>query len=82
MFVCACPRGGRCSGAMSGDYEEDVCRSALTLVKELCFSLRALEQHEKCLEFTDLLRNRGHPRPTDAGKGPPLPPPLWALLSH
>ncbi|KYO39901.1 synaptotagmin-3 [Alligator mississippiensis] len=51
---------------MSGDYEEDVCRSALTLVKELCFSLRALEQHEKCLEFTDLLRNRGHPRPTDA----------------
>uniref|UniRef100_A0A8C6ZZ57 Synaptotagmin 3 n=1 Tax=Nothoprocta perdicaria TaxID=30464 RepID=A0A8C6ZZ57_NOTPE len=30
--------------AMSGDYEEDVCRSALTLVKELCFSLRALEQ--------------------------------------
>uniref|UniRef100_A0A8C6ZVR0 Synaptotagmin 3 n=1 Tax=Nothoprocta perdicaria TaxID=30464 RepID=A0A8C6ZVR0_NOTPE len=51
---------------MSGDYEEDVCRSALTLVKELCFSLRALEQHEKCLEFTDLLRNRGHPRPSDA----------------
>uniref|UniRef100_K7GAC8 Synaptotagmin 3 n=1 Tax=Pelodiscus sinensis TaxID=13735 RepID=K7GAC8_PELSI len=51
---------------MSGDYEEDVCRSALTLLKELCFSLRALEQHEKCLEFTDLLRNRGHPPPTDS----------------
>ncbi|CAM5131362.1 unnamed protein product, partial [Natator depressus] len=52
---------------MSGDYEEDVCRGALTLLKELCFSLRALEQHEKCLEFTDLLRNRGHPPPTDSG---------------
>ncbi|XP_050784138.1 synaptotagmin-3 [Gopherus flavomarginatus] len=51
---------------MSGDYEEDVCRSALTLLKDLCFSLRALEQHEKCLEFTDLLRNRGHPPPTDS----------------
>ncbi|KAM8794751.1 synaptotagmin-3 [Eudromia elegans] len=51
---------------MSGDYEEDVCRSALSLVQELCFSLRALERHERCLEFTDLLRNRGHPRPSDA----------------
>ncbi|EMP42544.1 Synaptotagmin-C [Chelonia mydas] len=56
----------RWCGAMSGDYEEDVCRGALTLLKELCFSLRALEQHEKCLEFTDLLRNRGHPPPTDS----------------
>uniref|UniRef100_A0A8C3GLU0 C2 domain-containing protein n=2 Tax=Cairina moschata TaxID=8855 RepID=A0A8C3GLU0_CAIMO len=52
--------------AMSGDYEEDVCRSALRLVQELCFAPRARAQHQQCLEFTDLLRHRGHPRPADA----------------
>ncbi|XP_068524637.1 synaptotagmin-3 [Anas acuta] len=51
---------------MSGDYEEDVCRSALRLVQELCFAPRARAQHQQCLEFTDLLRHRGHPRPADA----------------
>ncbi|XP_074423577.1 synaptotagmin-3 [Larus michahellis] len=51
---------------MSGDYEEDVCRSALRLVQELCFAPRARPPHDKCLEFTDLLRHRGHPRPNDA----------------
>ncbi|XP_074710812.1 LOW QUALITY PROTEIN: synaptotagmin-3 [Strix uralensis] len=51
---------------MSGDYEEDVCRSALRLVQELCFAPRARPPHAKCLEFTDLLRHRGHPRPADA----------------
>ncbi|XP_040450099.1 LOW QUALITY PROTEIN: synaptotagmin-3 [Falco naumanni] len=51
---------------MSGDYEEDVCRSALRLVQELCFAPRARPPHDKCLEFTDLLRHRGHPRPSDA----------------
>ncbi|XP_074023934.1 LOW QUALITY PROTEIN: synaptotagmin-3-like [Numenius arquata] len=50
---------------MSGDYEEDVCRSALRLVQELCFAPRARPPHDKCLEFTDLLRHRGHPRPND-----------------
>ncbi|XP_064296206.1 synaptotagmin-3-like, partial [Phalacrocorax carbo] len=50
---------------MSGDYEEDVCRSALRLVQELCFAPRARPPHDKCLEFTDLLRHRGHPRPSD-----------------
>ncbi|KAM6289188.1 synaptotagmin-C-like, partial [Aegotheles albertisi] len=51
---------------MSGDYEEDVCRSALRLVQELCFAPRARPPHDKCLEFTDLLRHRGHPRPSDS----------------
>nr|XP_041568905.1 synaptotagmin-3-like [Taeniopygia guttata] len=50
---------------MSGDYEEDVCRSALRLVHELCFAPRARPPHARCLEFTDLLRHRGHPRPAD-----------------
>ncbi|XP_054664432.1 LOW QUALITY PROTEIN: synaptotagmin-3 [Grus americana] len=50
---------------MSGDYEEDVCRSALRLVQELCFAPRARPPHAKCLEFTDLLRHRGHPRASD-----------------
>uniref|UniRef100_A0A8D0GPR2 Synaptotagmin 3 n=1 Tax=Sphenodon punctatus TaxID=8508 RepID=A0A8D0GPR2_SPHPU len=51
---------------MSGDYEEDVCRSALTLLQELCLSMKATQEHKKCLEFTDLLRHQGHPRPTDS----------------
>uniref|UniRef100_A0A8C8S1V0 Synaptotagmin 3 n=1 Tax=Pelusios castaneus TaxID=367368 RepID=A0A8C8S1V0_9SAUR len=51
---------------MSGDEEENLCLRAVTLLKDLCFSLRVLEQHEKCLEFTDLLRNHGHPPPTDS----------------
>lgn len=59
--------------AMSGDYEEDVCRSALRLVQELCFAPRARPPHDKCLEFTDLLRHRGHPRPSDAGQHPAPP---------
>ncbi|KAM4879846.1 synaptotagmin-3 [Sylvia borin] len=50
---------------MSGDYEEDVCRSALRLVHELCFTPRHRPPHARCLEFTDLLRHRGHPRPAD-----------------
>ncbi|KAK4805148.1 hypothetical protein QYF61_021997 [Mycteria americana] len=65
---------------MSGDYEEDVCRGALRLVQELCFAPRARPPHPKCLEFTDLLRHRGHPRPSDAGFPPsprfPSPPPV------
>ncbi|XP_048149278.1 LOW QUALITY PROTEIN: synaptotagmin-3 [Corvus hawaiiensis] len=50
---------------MSGDYEEDVCRSALRLVHELCSPPAPARPHARCLEFTDLLRHRGHPRPAD-----------------
>ncbi|XP_066030963.1 LOW QUALITY PROTEIN: synaptotagmin-3-like [Chamaea fasciata] len=50
---------------MSGDYEEDVCRSALRLVHELCSPPAPRPPHARCLEFTDLLRHRGHPRPAD-----------------
>ncbi|XP_065511424.1 synaptotagmin-3 [Caloenas nicobarica] len=50
---------------MSGDYEDELCRGALRLVQELCFAPRARPPHPKCLEFTDLLRHRGHPRSGD-----------------
>ncbi|XP_064415614.1 synaptotagmin-C [Latimeria chalumnae] len=50
---------------MSGDYEENLCSSALTLLKELCFDLRAYKEHEKCIEFSDILRRLGHLRPSD-----------------
>ncbi|XP_014749648.1 PREDICTED: synaptotagmin-3-like [Sturnus vulgaris] len=50
---------------MSGDYDDDVCRGALRLVHELCFAPRSRPPHARCLEFTDLLRHRGHPRPAD-----------------
>ncbi|KAM9510571.1 LOW QUALITY PROTEIN: synaptotagmin-3 [Guaruba guarouba] len=48
---------------MSGDVEDDVCRRALGLVHELCFAPRARPPPETCLEFSDILRQRGHPPP-------------------
>ncbi|XP_075461889.1 synaptotagmin-3 [Ascaphus truei] len=51
---------------MSGDYEEDVCRSTMTLMKDLCFSMQSYADNDKCLEFYDLLRSQGLPRHTDA----------------
>ncbi|XP_068097521.1 synaptotagmin-3 isoform X2 [Hyperolius riggenbachi] len=42
---------------MSGDYEDDhICRSTVTLMKELCIRN---EQDEKCLEFYELQRSQG-----------------------
>lgn len=48
---------------MSGDYEDDVCRRALQLVQELCGHR---QHHRQCLDFSDLLRHRGHPRHGDS----------------
>ncbi|XP_038609032.1 LOW QUALITY PROTEIN: synaptotagmin-3 [Tachyglossus aculeatus] len=50
---------------MSGDYEDDLCRRALTLVSDLCSRLRDSETSDKCQEFNDL-RIRGYPRASDA----------------
>ncbi|XP_028669455.2 synaptotagmin-C [Erpetoichthys calabaricus] len=52
---------------MSGDWEDEICKSALTLVQELCFNsgLRAYEANERCQDFSYLLRDRGRTRHTD-----------------
>ncbi|KAM8927273.1 synaptotagmin-3 isoform 1-T1 [Pelodytes ibericus] len=50
---------------MSGDYEEDFCQTTITLLKELCFRTEINKDHEKCLEFSDLLRSRGMTRYMD-----------------
>ncbi|XP_048788894.1 synaptotagmin-3 [Lagopus muta] len=52
---------------MSGDYEEDVCRRALLLVQELCFTSR----HPRAAPAVPRvqrpsLRHRGHPRHSDS----------------
>ncbi|XP_043915708.1 synaptotagmin-3 isoform X2 [Protopterus annectens] len=50
---------------MSGEYEEERCKSALALVEELCFNLRAYKEYEKCLEFAEYLPKYAVPRHTD-----------------
>ncbi|XP_072128019.1 synaptotagmin-C [Mobula birostris] len=47
---------------MSGDGEEELCRNALALVNELCFSVRGNHNNEKCIEFSYLLRDRDRTR--------------------
>ncbi|XP_020827589.1 synaptotagmin-3 isoform X1 [Phascolarctos cinereus] len=47
--------------AMSGDYDDDLCHRALTLVSDLCSRLQ--DADEKCQEFW---RRRGYPGPSDA----------------
>ncbi|XP_042200885.1 synaptotagmin-C-like [Callorhinchus milii] len=45
---------------MSGDGDDgELCRNALALVTELCFTGRANKHNEKCVEFSYLLRGRG-----------------------
>lgn len=54
---------------MSGDWDEDLCKKALGLVKELCFnSPRDYSQSERCQEFSYLLR--GHNSQLDSGEAP------------
>eukprot|EP00076_Gallus_gallus_P035898 XP_025001436.1 synaptotagmin-3-like [Gallus gallus] len=65
-MACRAGYGARCGvrcRAMSGDYEDDVCRRALQLVQELCGHR---QHHRQCLDFSDLLRHRGHPRHGDS----------------
>lgn len=51
---------------MSGDYEEEhLCRSAFSLLHDLCAKVKDYEDKEKCLEYEDLRRNQGRPWPTD-----------------
>ena len=72
-MACRAGYGARCGvrcRAMSGDYEDDVCRRALQLVQELCGHR---QHHRQCLDFSDLLRHRGHPRHGDSGQ-------LWGTL--
>ncbi|XP_030053878.1 synaptotagmin-3 [Microcaecilia unicolor] len=49
---------------MSGDDDETICQSALNLMKEICFQGSTFKDHNKCLEFSDLLRKKGIPLPT------------------
>lgn len=54
---------------MSGDWDEDLCKKALVLVKELCFnSPQDYSQSERCREFIYLLS--GPNRPLDSGEAP------------
>ena len=72
-MACRAGYGARCGvrcRAMSGDYEDDVCRRALQLVQELCGHR---QHHRQCLDFSDLLRHRGHPRHGDSGQ-------LWGAM--
>ncbi|KAI1896283.1 hypothetical protein AGOR_G00093200 [Albula goreensis] len=44
---------------MSGDWEEDLCKKAITLVQELCFQSSGFySQSERCQEFSDIVRGR------------------------
>ncbi|XP_030646237.1 synaptotagmin-C [Chanos chanos] len=50
---------------MSGDWEEDLCKKALMLVEELCFSSGGLSQSASCQEFSYLLRGRSRQLDTE-----------------
>lgn len=43
---------------MSGDYEEEICKTALMLVQELCSHKDVFDSNEKCQEFNYLLSDR------------------------
>lgn len=64
------------AAAMSGDYEDDLCRRALILVSDLCARVRDADTNDRCQEFNEL-RIRGYPRGPDAGQNPCCP--SWPL---
>ncbi|XP_041093475.1 synaptotagmin-C [Polyodon spathula] len=43
---------------MSGDYEEEICKTALMLVQELCSHKDVFDSNDKCQEFNYLLSDR------------------------
>lgn len=43
---------------MSGDWDDDMCKKALMLLEELCYSQRGNSQSKSCQEFSYLHRGR------------------------